>query len=553
MTMRIRIILVSVLLLAVNAVRLGAQTGINSTVEVERDYEGRITSIEKAPMDIPVDDSLLNFNLDFNYTTFYSPYKDLYEFSPTLTVGPADYGKVVYPWLYARLAASYPWTPSADLYVSPRLGGRFSFEVYVNHDSYWGKMPLTAYSGDRVVLSGEKSYGDRMRNKAGAAFGFRWKKGELGISAGYAASMYALNGGQGLSHKQIWNWNSNHFRHFDSRLNVRSVNSGTDAFYYNVDLGYRYFDNRSGVTEHLADADISMGAAFKEEHLLYLRFDGTFSNSGLWSLAPVYRWERDRWRIKASVVFSSAYGSGPSSSYRTLFYPDASVVYEAARNTLWLFAELHGEHRLLTRYDLYELNPWMDSGRGMFLKAVPVSLDLGLKGSVRDRFSYSLRAGYLRAADILSFISAGGYQRISGGSSHLLTAGSTLRWKSRDFFAQADLNYRYYTDSRAALMTPAFDIRAVMEYNLKRRLFIRADCYFRTSVTGAAAGAAVSDPVSYYRVPSFVDIGLRVSYAVNTSVMVFLEADNLANSKIQYYLNYVEPGISVGAGLCLKL
>ena len=195
----------------------------------------------------------------------------------------------------------------------------------------------------------------------------------------------------------------------------------------------------------------------------------------------------------------------------------------------------------------------MDSGRGMFLKAVPVSLDLGLKGSVRDRFSYSLRAGYLRAADILSFISAGGYQRISGGSSHLLTAGSTLRWKSRDFFAQADLNYRYYTDSRAALMTPAFDIRAVMEYNLKRRLFIRADCYFRTSVTGAAAGAAVSDPVSYYRVPSFVDIGLRVSYAVNTSVMVFLEADNLANSKIQYYLNYVEPGISVGAGLCLKL
>ena len=53
------------------------------------------------------------------------------------------------------------------------------------------------------------------------------------------------------------------------------------------------------------------------------------------------------------------------------------------------------------------------------------------------------------------------------------------------------------------------------------------------------------------RVPAFVDVGLRISYAVNTRFLVFVEGNNLANNKIQYFLNYVEPGINVGAGLCL--
>ena len=100
-------------------------------------------------------------------------------------------------------------------------------------------------------------------------------------------------------------------------------------------------------------------------------------------------------------------------------------------------------------------------------------------------------------------------------------------------------------------MTPAFDVDAVMEYNLRQRLFIRADCYFRTSTVGWSAYPY--DQASVYRVPSFVDVGLRISYAVNTHVMVFVEGNNLANSKIQYFLNYIEPGINIGAGICLKL
>ena len=114
-----------------------------------------------------------------------------------------------------------------------------------------------------------------------------------------------------------------------------------------------------------------------------------------------------------------------------------------------------------------------------------------------------------------------------------------------------------YTDEDVAsvkgidLDVKDLDVDAVLEYNLRHRLFIRADCYFRTSTTGWSAVPYTQ--ASAYRVPAFVDVGLRISYAVNTRLMVFVEGNNLTNSKIQYFLNYVEPGINFGAGVCFKL
>lgn len=542
--------------MALASAAASAQNGINSTVEVERDYEGMTARAVKSPVEAPVNDSLLNFKLNFDYADFYSPYKDLYEFSPIMTVGPASEGKVVYPWFYARLAAAWPLTPSADLYITPRLGDKFSFGVYANHDSYWGRVSRTVLSGGNVSTDG-KMRGDRMRNRAGAFMDFRWKKGELKLDASYSGNMYALaqvSGSPSLS--DIWNTYSNRFNHLRTGLSVRSTNHDPSSFYYDLNLGYRYFNNRMGLPEHLADADISLGAAIKKEHKVYITFNGTFSDYGVWEIAPVYRWERDRWRVKAGLAFSSVYGTVHSNGSRFLVYPDASVSFEAARNALWLYVKAYGENRLYTVYDLFAVNPWMDNSGMPHLSSVPVAAELGLRGQVRDRFSYSLGANYSLARNMLSFMSLqrgqSVYQTLAGGESHVFTVSGVLRWKSLDFFAMTELNYRYFSNPGAALMMPAFDLNAVMEYNLRQRLFIRADCRFRTAATGMWMGQTDAS-ASLYRVPAFVDVGLRVSYAINTKLMVFVEGNNLANSKIQYFLNYVEPGINIGAGICLKL
>lgn len=387
--------------------------------------------------------------------------------------------------------------------------------------------------------------------------GYRWKKGELKLNAAYSGSMYALSPvSGGHSHSEIWNTYSNKFDHLRAALSVRSTNPDPSAFYYDLNVAYRYFNNRHGVREHLADADVSLGATIKSEHKIYLRFNGTFYNFGIWKVSPMYRWDRDRWRVSAGLAFSSVYGADiQRSGNGFLIYPDASVRFEAARNALWLYLKLSGDNRLYTRYDLYAVNPWMDNSRAQYQSAVPVSAELGLNGQVRDRFSYTLGVNYTMSRNYLSFMAMqqyqSWYQTVSLNDSHILTVSGMLKWQSPAFWAQAEFNYRGFSNRDAALMTPAFDVDAILEYNLRQRLFIRADCYFRTSTTGWAAVPYTE--ASVYRVPAFVDVGLRISYAVNTRMMVFVEGNNLANSKIQYFLNYIEPGINIGAGICLKL
>ena len=75
----------TIILLIVSSVAIYAQSGINSTVRVEREYEGKIMEVDKARIKTAVSDTLLNFKLHFDYPTFYRPYRDLYEFSPVST------------------------------------------------------------------------------------------------------------------------------------------------------------------------------------------------------------------------------------------------------------------------------------------------------------------------------------------------------------------------------------------------------------------------------------------------------------------------------------
>lgn len=534
-------------------VQASGQSRINSTVEVERDYEGKIMSAVKSPVVAEVDDTLLNFNLNFDYTTFYNPYGDLYRFSSVLAAEPGTDGKVIYPWMYARLAAAWPLAPSADVYISPRFGDRFSLSLYYNHDSFWGKVPETEYQGSHVGYSGEKIYGDRMKNRAGAVLGYRWSKGELGVRASYSDGLYALNNVAGMSQSQILDGYSNRFRHFNARISVRSENPDPNAFYYNAVLGYRYFGNRRGLTENIADADISLGATIRKSHRLYIRFNGSFSRNGVWTVSPTYRWEGGRWRINAGVALSSDYGTGiMRNGLHTLLYPDVSVDFEAVRNAFWIRLDASGENKLYYRYDLYGVNPWADGGSSAFMYSEPLSAGLSLRGLVRDRFSYSAGVKYSRINNFLSFMSDGAYQTPFGGAADMFAVNGMLRWKSRDFFALAEVDYRYFPDRTYVLMVPAVELNAVLEYNLRQRLFIRADCRFLSQTTGLGVLSA-GGQVSYCSVPASVDVGLRISYAINTSLLVYVEGNNLANSKIQYFMNYVEPGMNIGAGICLKL
>lgn len=556
--------------LLVPAFQAAGQNGIDSKVEVTRDFEGKVAKAEKSRLDTRIEDSLYNFKLNFDYATFYRPYSDLYEFFPQHTAAPFSDGKVRNPWFYARLGVSYPLMPVADIYVAPYSGRKFSFLFYLNHDSYWGRLPHmeqgTVYAGDVK--------GDNMTNRAGASFSFRWTTGEVLADVAYSNRYYTYREASYPDNASYHDYDN-----LKAAVKVRSTNPDRNSFYYDVDFSYRYFGDRQhfrsfvpvtggyGVTEHVAGLDASFGATFKSYHRIYLRAFSTSSmynesasaaslqHTGTWGLTPTYKWEKDRWRIGAGVAFSALFGSskGELPSPRMAFYPDVKVEFEAVRNAFWLYMKATGDHKVYTHYDIALMNPWFDNQGHVLASYTPISAEAGFRGVVKDRFSYGLRANYSYVGNMLSFFSNGMYQYPQLADNQILTAGATLRWKSKDFYALAEFDYRYMSDPHAALMTPAFDLKAELEYNIRSRVFFNLNCYFRTSTVGAEmTSAAGNEVLNYYTVPAFADLGFRITWAINPVWSVYVEGNNLANARIQYFLNYVEPGIGGGAGVYLK-
>ena len=98
------------------------QENFKSTVTIEKDFEGKLIGVQKSELNKSYSDTLTKLNLNFDYSVFDRPYKDLYEFSPVEGVKLQKKGEVQYPVLIFRGALSYPLMPEGDLYIQPRLG-----------------------------------------------------------------------------------------------------------------------------------------------------------------------------------------------------------------------------------------------------------------------------------------------------------------------------------------------------------------------------------------------------------------------------------------------
>ena len=98
---------------------------IDPTVEVTRQYEGRLAEVHKPVQQMPVPDSLQHFDLEFEYNIYDSPYGGTYSFDPLvldMTPGAADSGRRKF---FLKAGAGAPLQPVLDAVWSPGLDGNF--------------------------------------------------------------------------------------------------------------------------------------------------------------------------------------------------------------------------------------------------------------------------------------------------------------------------------------------------------------------------------------------------------------------------------------------
>ena len=591
MNMR-KIYLVSAAMLMTAAVSFGQN--FNPTVEVTNTYQGNASEVHKPLLGMNVPDSLLRFDLDFDYEVFEKPYQGAYSFKPyMLNMRPAKDA-----WrgrqLYLKAGAGYTLHPQFEFVYSPEQSGPFQMSVYASHKSYFGNYheikPELQDGLYRMKKSGGKFGGYDALTSAGFDGRYNWDRTILSFGIGY----YGLTAKDSVM--------SRSYNAFDFNARVRSNNDSESYFLYDIGLrgrvandglDYKSFSFPDGVTvdkqnENWVLLDGLVGpvvnnsrsilVGFEAESASYSRFyDG---NIGRVALIPSYRFKSGRWNLNLGVKLEFMFRNDADTlsfgkmggGKGQIVYPDAHISFAAGGNVA-LYADATGGSRLNTYSSqisenhhlnpsllvapVYELiTPLVDN------TVEKVNARIGVRGSAASSFQFDVNGGvglYGNALMESGLFTAGGdlVPALAYSDYNLIYANALVGLRTGRVKIDADFRYRgvSFPDNDAlnlGFTLPKYSGGVRASYDISSRLYAGINVEAASWRDGKCASVA-SEDILDVRVPGYVDLGVNCGYKFNRKLEFWLESGNLLCQAIQRNPFYAEKGPWVTAGVSLNL
>lgn len=591
MNMR-KIYLVSAAMLMTAAVSFGQN--FNPTVEVTNTYQGNASEVHKPLLGMNVPDSLLRFDLDFDYEVFEKPYQGAYSFKPyMLNMRPAKDA-----WrgrqLYLKAGAGYTLHPQFEFVFSPEQSGPFQMSVYASHKSYFGNYheikPELQDGLYRMKKSGGKFGGYDALTSAGFDGRYNWDRTILSFGIGY----YGLAAKDSVM--------SRSYNAFDFNARVRSNNDSESYFLYDIGLrgrvandglDYKSFSFPDGVTvdkqnENWVLLDGLVGpvvnnsrsilVGFEAESASYSRFyDG---NIGRVALIPSYRFKSGRWNLNLGVKLEFMFRNDADTlsfvkmggGKGQIVYPDAHISFAAGGNVA-LYADATGGSRLNTYSSqisenhhlnpsflvapVYELiTPLVDN------TVEKVNARIGVRGSAASSFQFDVNGGvglYGNALMESGLFTAGGdlVPALAYSDYNLIYANALVGLRTGRVKIDADFRYRgvSFPDNDAlnlGFTFPKYSGGVRASYDISSRLYAGINVEAASWRDGKCASVA-SEDILDVRVPGYVDLGVNCGYKFNRKWTLWLESGNLLCQTIQRTPFYAEKGPWVTAGISLNL
>ena len=587
-----KIYLVSAAMLMTAAVSFGQN--FNPTVEVTNTYQGNASEVRKPLLGMNVPDSLLRFDLDFDYEVFEKPYQGAYSFKPyMLNMRPAKDA-----WrgrkLYLKAGAGYTLHPRFEFVFSPEQSGPFQMSVYASHKSYFGNYheikPELQDGLYRMKKSGGKFGGYDALTSAGFDGRYNWDRTILSFGIGY----YGLAAKDSVM--------SRSYNAFDFNARVRSNNDSESYFLYDIGLrgrvandglDYKSFSFPDGVTvdkqnENWVLLDGLVGpvvnnsrsilVGFEAESASYSRFyDG---NIGRVALIPSYRFKSGRWNLNLGVKLEFMFRNDADTlsfgkmggGKGQIVYPDAHISFAAGGNVA-LYADATGGSRLNTYSSqisenhhlnpsflvapVYELiTPLVDN------TVEKVNARIGVRGSAASSFQFDVNGGvglYGNALMESGLFTAGGdlVPALAYSDYNLIYANALVGLRTGRVKIDADFRYRgvSFPDKDAlnlGFTLPKYSGGVRASYDISSRLYAGINVEAASWRDGKCASVA-SEDILDVRVPGYVDLGVNCGYKFNRKWTLWLESGNLLCQAIQRTPFYAEKGPWVTAGISLNL
>jgi hypothetical protein len=588
-----------------------AQGDLSKTVQVTRTYDPIISDAEKIEFPVSFSDTLLNMKSKYQYSI--TPQSILSRVTlrpmPAAKISEDEYKDP--KWLYARAGVGYPMQALGDIYIHNLKPTDLSFGLFYNHRSIWATLNNLNDEEDIPIDEMNHQAGIFLR-KNGEKVSFNIGGGFNGHNVlfyGYntlaakRADIVPAKDSIAQAYTDIYvNVGINSQDTKDSRLRCH-VNLLVDIF---GDNGINKFNTGRMFSMHedTFGADVEFGCALGDKkHNISLKADGNiyirdldyntaynsyFANPMLiyndvftdlygmygvgksisdtryiFNITPSYSFRSEKIDLDLGVKYT---GYKREYSMKNRIYPVAGIRFKLV-NEFVPYLGVNGEMKMNDYKSIVSENPFIAPGMNMAMKATDCfyAASAGIRGNIENVIAYNIYGKYSSLEDFYFFVNSA--QTLPASSAgelvalrnnfdvvyddvQQLTVGADLKISAGRFEAMlSGAYYSYVLDAlEAAFHRPSIvadldiDIKATKTFVFN----INVHANSQTAYTYNIAHKEI-----YYN-DAFIDLGAGIEYLFTRSFSVFLNANNLLNSKNEIWYGYRLPGTGVLGGITFK-
>lgn len=580
-------IFVTTIFLSFFALNAAAQN-LDPTVEVSRQYEGKLAEFHKPSIKMAVPDSVTRFDLNFDYSVFDNPYKGSYEFNPyflSMRPSASDNGESSF---YLRAGAGYQLHPTFDMVWSPKFKNRhFNMDVYGMHKSFMGNYHTirpeyvggkTEFTKARKGESGPMQWkGYDMLSKAGVQLRSDWELFAIEMGAGY----------YGLAQKD--HDTPRAYNAFDAYLGITSKPETEESMIFDLDVNYRHGEDvvmNSMMIENVGGFEFNVGPFTAGNYRISVNagsdvavYDGPFgATAGEFHIVPSLVYRADRFAANIGLKMSKRLSDkGESGMFKgsvdeQWVYPDIRLSYVLLPESMKVYMNVGGGNRMDTYSSVISSNHFLThltKGDILDFTVENVNITAGFDGRITDKFSYNVRAGFADYANMRAYalpVTVNPQYSVTYVSCKNLFAALDWALDVEGFRLDGSVSYNDYSSkgdfenggvNYTILKPAAWTGDMGVEYSWKNRIVGGVDCEFSSAMEGSygISAAETSDVMFLYDavIPGYADLGIYAEYSTARNLAFWMRAGNLLNMTIQRVPLYAEKGVYFTLGICMNL
>lgn len=546
---------------------------LNKEVEVIKAYRPSISDAYKISANPRINDTI-NYTPSFEYSIFS---KDIsvdktINHLPVVRLGSAPRTKSNTGLI--NLGFGNAWTPYAELFVNASPSRKTDFGLQLKHFSTRPNIILENGVKNRIPSS-ENMGRIFMKNyfrKSVLEWEIGYKRKGLSYYGFPGADtlnyQYALSNSPFLGTKQAFNTAGTNF-------NIKNTNSRSKLD-YNVNIGYNYFWNATGQSEHAAtysgnfikaerNFNITLGTRFDYylDQGIQNNLDAALTSHQymLAEISPRILFDKDVFQLEAGFNLGTMIGADSTLLWN--ISPKLNFTYHPIKGILALFIGADGGFQPNSYRSVTESNPFVDYRSDIRPSETIIALNGGFKGKISRSLSYVFDVNYsinqnsvfyqlsqdlLATGDTLvKNVFNANYDDLN-----LLRFGGKLRYSSKGVMVDLSGNYYIYDAKNLTTLShmPDFDISlsasAAITQNINAHLSTSLigprEIVFETYSLGNSIGQSVQP------LDMIIDINAGVDYNLTQKLDLFIEASNILNKGYQLWYGYNQPRLMVMLG-----